>query len=198
MIRTLEPCPRDKAKPTQPAQGTAPPAHHRPRCPADPANPKVVRLYESHGLIAPPARTVSGYRTYQPEDLPVLRFIRQARALGLTRKEIKAVLDVRRNGRSPCALVACLLDRLLAETERRIAELRELRDALRAARALADPPAGDTLVNSGAEAICPIIEETALRQARHGTRCPAHSRRHRHRPHRAPDDRGWEIYPLGV
>ncbi|MEU9383733.1 MerR family DNA-binding protein [Streptomyces sp. NPDC048279] len=94
-------------------------------------------------LIAPPARTASGYRTYQPEDLPVLRFIRQAQALGMTRKEIKAVLDVRRNGRSPCALV-CLLDRLLAETERRIAESRELRDALRAARALADPPAGNT------------------------------------------------------
>jgi MerR family copper efflux transcriptional regulator len=99
--------------------------------------PKAVRLYETHGLIAPPARTASGYRTYQPKDLPVLRFIRQAQALGLTLKEIKTILDVRRGGRAPCALVAHLLDEHLAETERRIAELQELRAALRTTRAFA-------------------------------------------------------------
>jgi len=129
--------------------------------------PKAVRLYETHGLIAPPARTASGYRTYQPEDLPVLRFIRQAQALGLTLKEIKTILDAWRDGRSPCALVAYLIERRLAETERRIAELQELRETLRTARALADSSARDASPTGEAEAICPIIEEAFLRQARH-------------------------------
>ncbi|GLW46382.1 hypothetical protein Stsp02_20440 [Streptomyces sp. NBRC 14336] len=118
--------------------------------------PKALRLYEAHGLIAPPARTAAGYRTYRPEDLRVLRFIRRAQALGLTLKEIKTILDVQRDGGSPCALVAQLLDKHLAEAQRRIAELQELSGVLRTARTLADSSA--RAVSGTGEAICPAIE----------------------------------------
>ncbi|ALV33204.1 hypothetical protein AS200_15070 [Streptomyces sp. CdTB01] len=122
--------------------------------------PKAVRLYEAHGLIASPARNASGYRIYEPEDLPVLRFIRQAQALGLTLKEIKTVLDTQRDGRSPCTLVTRLLDRHLAEAERRIAELHALRDALHTALAHHAPS-----THEEAAAICPVIEAAARHQA---------------------------------
>ncbi|MFD7404171.1 MerR family DNA-binding protein [Streptomyces sp. NPDC059866] len=123
---------------------------------------KAVRLYETLGLIDPPVRTASDYRIYEPEHLPVLRFIRRAQLLGLPLKDIKNVLDAHHDGRSPCPLVTHLLDMRLAETEHRISELQALRDSLHVARALAtrapDRHAEEADVST---MICPLIEETA-------------------------------------
>jgi DNA-binding transcriptional MerR regulator len=117
-------------------------------------SPKAVRLYEANGLITPPQRTAAGYRTYTEETVPVLGFIRQAQALGLSLKEIKEVLDLQRQGEQPCGHVTDLLDQHLADLERRIADLQALRTTLQHARAQADQAAG-----RGEEAVvCHIIE----------------------------------------
>jgi MerR family copper efflux transcriptional regulator len=117
-------------------------------------SPKAVRLYEANGLIDPPERTAAGYRTYTDEAVPVLGFIRQAQALGLSLKEIKRILDLQRQGQQPCELVTSLLDEHVAEIDRRIADLRTLRDTLQAARDRADRAAG----RGEAGVICHIIE----------------------------------------
>ncbi|MBT2490714.1 heavy metal-responsive transcriptional regulator [Streptomyces sp. ISL-96] len=119
-------------------------------------SPKAVRLYEANGLIDPPERTAAGYRTYTDKAVPVLGFIRQAQALGLSLKEIKDILDLQRRGEQPCALVTDLLDQHLADIDRRIADLEALRTTLRHARAQAD-----RATERGESAIvCHIIEST--------------------------------------
>ncbi|WP_171113245.1 MULTISPECIES: heavy metal-responsive transcriptional regulator [Streptomyces] len=119
-------------------------------------SPKAVRLYEANGLIDPPERTAAGYRTYTDEAVPVLRFIRQAQALGLSLKEIKDILDLQRRGEQPCALVTSLLDQHLADIDRRIADLQALRTTLQHARAQAEEAA-----DRGENAlVCHIIENT--------------------------------------
>lgn len=117
-------------------------------------SPKAVRLYEANGLIDPPERTAAGYRTYTDEAVPVLGFIRQAQALGLSLKEIKDILDLQRRGEQPCGLVTDLLDQHLVDIDRRIADLQALRTTLRHARSQADQAAG-----RGEKAlVCRIIE----------------------------------------
>lgn len=52
---------------------------------------ETVRFYERQGLLEEPARRESGYRQYDQEAVAVLRFIRRAKELGFTLKEIKGV-----------------------------------------------------------------------------------------------------------
>jgi MerR family transcriptional regulator, copper efflux regulator len=93
---------------------------------------KALRYYERAGLIEEPARTPSGYRDYDDSVLDRLRFIRSAQAAGLTVGEIKGVIAFREQGSPPCGHVLELIEGRAADLDRRIAELRSLRDDLRA------------------------------------------------------------------
>jgi MerR family copper efflux transcriptional regulator len=58
----------------------------------------VSRLYgffERQGLLAEPARKASGYRQYTEDVVARLRFIRRAKELGFSLKEIKDLLMLR-------------------------------------------------------------------------------------------------------
>jgi DNA-binding transcriptional MerR regulator len=93
---------------------------------------KALRYYERVGLIDEPDRTPSGYRTYDESVLDRLRFIRAAQAVGLTLGEIRGVITFREQGSPPCSHVLDLIESRAADLDRRIAELRALRDDLRA------------------------------------------------------------------
>jgi DNA-binding transcriptional MerR regulator len=115
---------------------------------------KAIRIYESKGLLPAPERTEAGYRLFTAEDIEILRFIRQAKALGLSLAEIGDVLDLQRGGARPCGHVITLLDSHLAQIETTLKELRQLRDTLRSARRAAD----QVRLNGGDAVICRIIE----------------------------------------
>ena len=115
---------------------------------------KAIRLYERRGLLGPAERTDSGYRTYGPEELAILGFIRQAKAVGLRLEEIRTIIDLQRSGHQPCGTVIDLLDRRLADIDRMLADLKTLRATMVAARARAE-----SAVRSGDEVvICRLIE----------------------------------------
>ncbi len=95
---------------------------------------KAVRFWESKGLLPPADRTASGYRVFTPDDVEILRFIRQAKALDLTLAEIAQVLDLQRHGAVTCDRVTDLLDSHIDQIDRTIADLRRLRRSLDGAR----------------------------------------------------------------
>jgi DNA-binding transcriptional MerR regulator len=92
---------------------------------------KALRYYERVGLIEEPTRTPSGYRDYSEPVLDRLRFIRSAQAAGLALGGIKGVIAFREQGSPPCGHVLELIEGRAADLDRRIAELRSLRDDLR-------------------------------------------------------------------
>jgi MerR family transcriptional regulator, copper efflux regulator len=91
---------------------------------------KAIRYYEQIGILTPPARTASGYRTYDQTALGRLGFVRAAQALGLTLGEIRQIIAFRDGGAAPCAHVTALLQQRAAELGARIAELQQLRGEL--------------------------------------------------------------------
>jgi DNA-binding transcriptional MerR regulator len=57
-------------------------------------NLQTIRFYEREGLLPTPARTVSGYRSYQQSDLERVIFIRRNQELGFTLTEIKQIIEL--------------------------------------------------------------------------------------------------------
>lgn len=115
-------------------------------------NPKTIRYYEQIGLLPIPPRTEAGYRLYGAADQDRLRFIRKARAVGLTLDEIGEVLALRREGRRPCEHVLSLLDAKLAAVDEQLGALTEFRQELVGLRA----EAAETMSTDAC--VCGVIE----------------------------------------
>lgn len=80
---------------------------------------RMLRHYESLGLVRPSGRTGSGYREYAGEDIRRIFHVESLRSLGLSLREIGRALD--EPGFTPSALVGDLIlqtrERIAAETE---------------------------------------------------------------------------------
>jgi len=113
---------------------------------------KMIRHYESIGLIPRANRTGSGYRKYTDKDVHTLRFIRQARSLGFSVRQIEALLGLWRNQRRPSSKVKALALAHLAELDARIRELEAMKRTL---AELAAHCHGDERPD------CPILDELA-------------------------------------
>lgn len=88
--------------------------------------PTALRYYEQAGLLHPPRRTSAGYRVYDPDVLPRLKFIRAAQAVGLSLGDIRQILGIRDSGTAPCRHVLSLVEQRRAEVAARIRELKQL------------------------------------------------------------------------
>lgn len=93
---------------------------------------KALRLYEEMGLVEPASRSDAGYRLYDDECLRRIELINRAKVLGLTLAEAAEFLHVAEGccGENHPQL-ADIVETKLAETERRIEEMRTLRETLR-------------------------------------------------------------------
>ncbi len=88
---------------------------------------ETIRFYEKEGLLDAPMRTESGYRKYTKQSISRLHFIRQAKYLGFTLKEIKELLLLLAESRDTCKDVQQRAKLKLAEVEQKIAHLQALR-----------------------------------------------------------------------
>lgn len=93
-------------------------------------NAKMIRYYESIGLIKESARTESGYRVYGPKDLHTLRFVKRARTLGFSLEQIRDLLSLWEDPTRASKDVKAVAKAHVADLDRRIAELTEMRDTL--------------------------------------------------------------------
>lgn len=91
---------------------------------------ETVRFYEREGLIEEPPRRESGYRQYPEETVHRLRFIRKAKKLGFTLKEIRELLELRLDGEQTCDEVRSLAEAKIADIEEKIGLLQKMRTAL--------------------------------------------------------------------
>ena len=89
-----------------------------------------VRYYERQGLLPPPRRQESGYRSYALDDVRRLRFIRRAKDLGFTLEEISGLLDLSSRRHEDMADLKQAAKQRLERIDERIAELQRVRAGL--------------------------------------------------------------------
>jgi MerR family copper efflux transcriptional regulator len=119
---------------------------------------KMIRYYESIGLISEASRTDSGYRQYSRNDVQTLRFIKRSRDLGFSIERIKTLLSLWEDRKRKSADVKKLARQYITELDRDIQKLQSIRDEL---QHMADSCHGDHRPE------CPIIEDLAAAHHRH-------------------------------
>jgi Cu(I)-responsive transcriptional regulator len=117
---------------------------------------KMIRYYESIGLIKAPLRTESGYRVYSDNDVHALRFISQARDLGFSVEQMGSLLALWRDrSRASADVKSIALEHIRALDDK----ARALQAMSKTLRHLADHCHGDDRPD------CPIIEGFAAAAA---------------------------------
>jgi Cu(I)-responsive transcriptional regulator len=92
--------------------------------------PKMVRHYESLGLLPKVHRTESGYRIYTNSEVHTLRFIKRSRDLGFSIAEISELVKLWQDRRRPSSSVKKVASAHLAELDRKIKEMESMRKTL--------------------------------------------------------------------
>ena len=111
---------------------------------------ETVRFYEREGLIEEPPRTESGYRQYPQETVSRIRFIRRAKELGFSLREIKELLALRLDPETNCEDIRQRAEAKIADIEEKVRTLRRMKEALAklTAACIARPSTNE----------CPILE----------------------------------------
>jgi MerR family copper efflux transcriptional regulator len=91
---------------------------------------KMIRYYESIGLLQTAGRSANGYRHYSPSELQQLSFIKRARDLGFTLEEVGKLLALWQDRQRASADVKALAAEHIDDLNHKISELTGLRDSL--------------------------------------------------------------------
>ena len=113
---------------------------------------RMVRHYESLGLLAPVARTDSGYRQYAEADVHALRFIGRARVLGFSIEEIRELLGLWQDKGRASASVKRIAQAHIDDLAERIAAMQAMQRTL---QSLVHCCHGDQRPD------CPILDDLA-------------------------------------
>ena len=113
---------------------------------------KMIRHYESIGLLPKAARTQANYRVYRPSDIHTLRFIKRARALGFSMEDVRQLLGLWQNRSRSSAAVKSVSRKHVQELKQRIAQMQSMVDTL---EHLATHCHGDQRPE------CPILDDLA-------------------------------------
>ncbi len=113
-------------------------------------NIETIRYYERRGLIPKPRRRESGYREYSDETTKRILFIKRAKDLGFSLKEINELLSLKLDPRTSCSEVRKKAEIKIEDIEGKIKTLRKMKKALLKL----------TMVCSGSGPVseCPILE----------------------------------------
>ena len=114
---------------------------------------KMIRHYESIGLIGEARRTDAGYRVYNEQDVQVLQFIHRSRALGFSLEQIKTLLALWRDKQRASKDVRLMARQHIEELDRKIADLQAMKRTL---EKLAGACHGDDRPE------CPILDDLSL------------------------------------
>ena len=112
-------------------------------------NAKLIRHYESIGIVPKASRSEAGYRKYSDTEVNILIFVRRSRSLGFSMKEIKKLVGLWRNKSRSSAEVKALAATHIAELEKKITELEAIAKTL---KQLSKNCRGDNRPD------CPILE----------------------------------------
>jgi Cu(I)-responsive transcriptional regulator len=91
---------------------------------------KMIRHYESVGLLQQAVRNDAGYRQYGEREVHILRFIRRARDLGFSIKDIAGLLDLWRDQQRSSQQVKALAQAHMQQLQSKIDELQSMRQTL--------------------------------------------------------------------
>lgn len=93
---------------------------------------KTLRYYEELGLVSPERQEGSGYRVYGWRELEQIEFVRRAKLMGLRLDQIRDLVGIAEEGVESGVFgrLELMLDEKLQETERKLEELRALRESL--------------------------------------------------------------------
>lgn len=113
-------------------------------------NSKMIRRYEELGIIPKAGRSLAGYRQYTDKDVHVLRFVKRARELGFSMKDIKQLVSLWRNKSRSSSQVKNIALKHQHELEKK---LHEVQTMLKTIGQLVENCHGDERPD------CPILDE---------------------------------------
>ena len=119
-----------------------------------------IRHYTRIGLLRPDRDPENGYCQYQASDTVRLNFIRKAKSLGYTLKEIQHILTESRRGQSPCPKVREMIVQRIHENRESLEQLMELQNRMEEALARWEEMP-DGMPNG--ESICHLIESIGVK-----------------------------------
>ncbi len=94
-------------------------------------NVETIRYYERRGLIPEPPRRESGYRQYSRDAVARIHFIKRAKELGFSLKEISELLFLRIDPYTTCGDVKKRAEVKIADIEEKIRDLQRMKEALK-------------------------------------------------------------------
>lgn len=110
-------------------------------------NVETIRYYQRIGLIKEPAAPLNGFRKYLPQTVDQISFIKRAKLLGFSLKEIAELLEI---GDGHCDDVRLRAEKKRSKIDEQIRDLMSLRETLDAL--ICECKKGNNGVN------CPIVE----------------------------------------